>query len=592
MKRVPVPGQRVVDERAGRAESPDSQKAVSVPPDHPAVSTQVNDSAKYEVKPQATFRPEPPPELSQAGPQSLPEEDDLSYELLFKKQTSGERFHTLIDWFVSVLFHLVLIIILIFVSVSQVNKKTIEVISQPGMSDELSLTDIFGDGPRTPEENEAQVDPVKVQSPTAADMTPEVVSMFNDTSASMSLAPNITGSDPVPVSDLASEMGKSFGNELSGRGKNKQMLIASGGGSEGSERAVALALAWLAEHQHPNGSWSFDFAACPTCRGKCSHSGHLSASFGATALGLLPFLGAGNTPYEGKYRKTVKKGIQYLLKNGDRTKVGLSFMDAGSMYSHGLCTIVLCETYAMLPPHERARWGQLKKAASEALDFIEYAQDPVEGGWRYQPRQRGDTSVVGWQLMALKSGQFGGFPVHKSVFKRAQNFLANVVASDSGMSYGYTESTSRGTTATTSIGLLCRIFLDWKLTNKNLQQGADRLLSIGPDFSNPYYVYYATQLFHHLGGTRWQSWNKQTRDKLIATQTLIGHEKGSWFPDNANSHCHTGGRLYVTSLNCMTLEVYYRHLPLYQKQSDQNGFPLDDEEEPKVNAESEDRKEL
>lgn len=560
MKRVPVPGQTVVDELARRA------------------PRQVNQTTASFLAPPVDADSLPVNARLPDAPLNLPENDLLLFDFLFQKQKPQHTFHTFLDWLVSLVFHLVLVLILVFISVSQVNKKTIEVISQPGLTDDLALTDVFGDGPNDPIEPETQVNPIKVESPVVLDTTPEVVSFFNDTSASMSLAPNLFGSDPVPVSDLASEMGKSFGNELSGRGRNKQMLVASGGGSEGSERAVALALAWLAEHQLPNGSWTFDFASCPTCRGKCSQSGRLSANFGATALGLLPFLGAGNTPYEGKYRSTVKKGIQYLLKHGDRTKVGLSFMDAGSMYSHGLCTIVLCETYAMLPPHEQPRWKPLKKAASDAIKFIEYAQDPVEGGWRYQPRQRGDTSVVGWQLMALKSGQFGGMPVRKNVFKRALNFLVNVVASDSGTCYGYTESGSRDTLATTSIGLLCRIFLDWKLSNKNLLRGADRLLSQGPDFTNPYYVYYATQLFHHLGGTRWQTWNNLTRDALVTSQVLEGHEKGSWFPKKANSHCYVGGRLYVTSLNCMTLEVYYRHLPLYQKQSEETGFPLDNDQ--------------
>ena len=36
-----------------------------------------------------------------------------------------------------------------------------------------------------------------------------------------------------------------------------------------------------------------------------------------------------------------------------------------------------------------------------------------------------------------------------------------------------------------------------------------------------------------------------------------------------------GGRLYNTSLACMTLEVYYRYLPLYDDGSVADEFPLD-----------------
>ena len=49
----------------------------------------------------------------------------------------------------------------------------------------------------------------------------------------------------------------------------------------------------------------------------------------------------------------------------------------------------------------------LLQPAQYALNHIVYAQDPVGGGWRYSAKQPGDTSAVGWQLMALKSGHMG-----------------------------------------------------------------------------------------------------------------------------------------------------------------------------------------
>jgi len=38
----------------------------------------------------------------------------------------------------------------------------------------------------------------------------------------------------------------------------------------------------------------------------------------------------------------------------------------------------------------------------------------------------------------------------------------------------------------------------------------------------------------------------------------------SWSPHGADGH-NRGGRIYMTSLALLTLEVYYRHLPLYDK---------------------------
>jgi hypothetical protein len=36
-----------------------------------------------------------------------------------------------------------------------------------------------------------------------------------------------------------------------------------------------------------------------------------------------------------------------------------------------------------------------------------------------------------------------------------------------------------------------------------------------------------------------------------------------------------GGRLYCTSMATVILEVYYRHLPIYRKQSTEEDFPID-----------------
>ena len=67
------------------------------------------------------------------------------------------------------------------------------------------------------------------------------------------------------------------------------------------------------------------------------------------------------------------------------------------------------------------------RAAQAALNFIMEAQDPNGGGWRYEPRQAGDTSVVGWQIMALKSGQMAYLTVNPAVFEKAKAFLKSAL---------------------------------------------------------------------------------------------------------------------------------------------------------------------
>ena len=80
-------------------------------------------------------------------------------------------------------------------------------------------------------------------------------------------------------------------------------------------------------------------------------------------------------------------------------------------------------------------------------------------------------------------------------------------------------------------------------------------------------------LIGHNEGDSWKKWNAVMRDQLVKSQATKGHEAGSWQIDTG--HGSKGGRLYSTSMATMILEVYYRHLPIYRKQSAETDFPLD-----------------
>lgn len=180
------------------------------------------------------------------------------------------------------------------------------------------------------------------------------------------------------------------------------------------------------------------------------------------------------------------------------------------------------------------------------------------------PRQPGDTSVVGWQLMALKSGYMANLQVSPITVKKAELFLDSVQSED-GATYGYTDPGSGA--GTSAVGLLCRMYLGWKKDHPGLQRGVEILSKRGPN-GNLYYDYYATQVLHHFEGDVWDQWNSEMRDRLINAQATTGHEAGSWYEEFDTGHGpEVAGRLYCTSLATMILEVYYRHLPIYGQES-------------------------
>ncbi len=376
------------------------------------------------------------------------------------------------------------------------------------------------------------------------------------------------GETTAPKNDLLQAVGSVSGTGLSGRGKQaRAALVKQGGGNAASEQAVALGLAWLAEHQLPDGSWCFDHRG-GLCQGRCPHPGELAQmTNGATALGLLPFLGAGQTHLEGQYKKNVAAGLHYLVRKMKVSAKGGNLQDPGhGMYSHGLAAIALCEAYGMT--QDKGLAGPAQAAAT----FCATGQDPVLGGWIYGHggRPGNDTSVAGWQIMALKSAHMGYLQVPPIVVQRAYSFLDSVQA-NGGSTYGY-RSPGSGQ-ATTAVGLLCRMYLGWKQDNPALEAGTQKIAAWGPHPQNMYYNYYAMQvMFQHTEGEgeMWKKWNTKLRDQLVATQAKEGHAKGSW---NNCRFAKQGGRLYCTAMSCMTLEVYYRHMPIYKKEAKENEFP-------------------
>ena len=331
------------------------------------------------------------------------------------------------------------------------------------------------------------------------------------------------------------------------------------GGNEQSEAAVERGLEWLAAHQYAAGNWSIHQMNC--AGHNCTGRGTYEADPAATGLALLAFLGAGNTHQSGTYREEVRRGLNWLTGNqkedGDLFPVPSEF---AHFYSHGIAAIALCEAYGMTKDPE------LRDPAQRAIQFIIQSQHPKFGGWRYEPQFESDTSVSGWQLMALKSGQMAGLKIPASAYKGVETWLASVENKDAPGRFRYHPSTEVTETMTAE-GLLMRQYLGADRTDSAVQAGASYLRQRLPrsDVRNSYYWYYATQVMFHLQGEHWQEWNAALRELLVQTQEKGGPARGSWDPAAPvkDTWGQSGGRHYVTCLNLLMLEVYYRHLPLY-----------------------------
>jgi hypothetical protein len=514
---------------------------------------------------------------AQKAPAPPPAEEELEEE----SSVSGRfiLFNAMPSWAISGVVHFIAFIILALITVPPPSTSGVATITAPPPEqieevEEFKLEKIemnLQDAPVTNTSSEV----ISALTSEVTEVTDTSVAMDVDT-APIAVELSDFGTETAPKNDLLASIGSYTGSGLSGRGEAAKGNAKRFGATEESERAVARALEWFARHQLPDGSWNFDHRLGP-CNGRCGEPGNISdCRTGATAMALLPFLGAGQTHQDGKYKELVRRGLYFLTsqiktRNVGGVMTGDLAQGRGSMYSHGLASIVLCEAYAMT--HDKGLMGP----AQLSLNHIMYAQDPVGGGWRYQPRQPGDTSVVGWQLMALKSGHMAYLQVDPRTIQGAIKFLDSVQM-ESGSKYGYTDP-GQGL-ATTAVGLLCRMYLGWKKDHPALERGVEFLARTGPSGpkgggGNMYYNYYATQVLRHYEGEKWDAWNKEMRDWLVRTQESNdkNHNYGSWYM-RGDHGSEAGGRLYCTSMATMILEVYYRHMPLYAKQAAEDEFPL------------------
>jgi hypothetical protein len=338
---------------------------------------------------------------------------------------------------------------------------------------------------------------------------------------------------------------------------------AERGGSVETEQAVQAALAWLAAAQAADGRW--DAARHGAGRARQTggqHHGSVGAhsDHGVTGLALLAFLGAGSTHRTGAHAHQVESGLRFLLsrQRPDGSLAGDAEFFA-ALYCHGMATLALAECTALTAD------DSLRPALDRAVRHTLAMQHPLTGGWRYAAGDRGDTSQFGWQVMVLTSARQAGIGGLEPAEARARTFLQSVSSGRAGGLAAY-RAGERPSMAMTAEALLCRMFLGMPA---NHPAAAEALAMIGatpPDRARPnaYAWYYATLASFHSGGPQWDQWNAAIQAAILPLQRRDGGPlAGSWDPDPVwGMH---GGRVYSTALAAMTLEVYYRYLPMHRQ---------------------------
>ena len=213
-----------------------------------------------------------------------------------------------------------------------------------------------------------------------------------------------------------------------------------------------------------------------------------------------------------------------------------------------------------------------------------------------------DSSVAAWMLFSMKAAEKAGAHVRGIVFDGTrllfERYSVRVPADgpreelvDIDPAYGFDVGGSKATYefrtgyqdqayapthATTALGLMCHILLGFRRSHPFCIGSANHILAkqlpqvpkdgnldkINIKQEYPmYFMYYGTLSMHQMGGRYFRAWNEQVRTILPGTQIKEGCSRGAWISSGFDGFF---GSFYTTATGVLTLETYYRYLPVLQ----------------------------
>lgn len=365
-----------------------------------------------------------------------------------------------------------------------------------------------------------------------------------------------------------------------------------------TEKAVQRGLEYLARHQDVDGAWD-----AARFKDRCDRVPACSVSTGArvqednvsrTALSILAFLGAGYTPEAGKYKTALRRGLEYLMARQQACGDYLT-NDLIGGYNRPLALQAYAEACAVT--HDPRYLPFVQRAA----DFLAQIQNSI-GGWRYRVDvETSDSSVAAWMLFAMKAAEKAGAHVRPVVFEGTRVLFRRYsvrvpqngpredfvdidpsygfeVGKDAKYEFstGYQDRAYAPTHATTALGLMSHVLMGYRRSHpfcigsanfilaKQLpevpKEGNWDKLNIKQEYPM-YFMYYGTLSMHQMGGRYFRTWNDRIRTILPATQIQTGCARGSW---KGTAYDGFFGSLYTAAVGVLTLETYYRYLPVLQ----------------------------
>lgn len=326
-----------------------------------------------------------------------------------------------------------------------------------------------------------------------------------------------------------------------------------GGASRAARRALDDGLAYLARRQAETEDGSFP---------KGDEQEY--APVGVTALGVLAFMAAGNSPGRGPHGPAVRRAIDYLLEKTDLAPESdtYGYVSSGAdttsrMHGHGYATLALAEVYGMAQPSQR-----LERALLAAVRLIERSQGS-EGGWEYEPRAiaNHEGSVTICLVQALRAARNAGVRVDADVIEQAEDYVVRLQKPDG--TFRYTLQSEDSSVALTAAAV-STLNMAGRYDDAVVKSAIDAvwsglaLAAEDPQHRSrfPFYerLHLAQAFWQLTDDTHFERWFAEERARVLRQQ----RKDGSW--ENRRF-----GDCYATAVNCLVLAIPEGVLPIFQR---------------------------
>lgn len=279
-----------------------------------------------------------------------------------------------------------------------------------------------------------------------------------------------------------------------------------------------------------------------------------------TALAGTAMLAEGSTTTSGKYSRNIRLAVDYLLSMSRPNGLIGYREDYHYTYGHGYSMVFLSQVYG--EEEDSQRREEIRDVLTRAVQFCADAQTS-RGGWGYVSAKEGsdfdEGSTCITQVQGLRACRNAGIPVSKEIIDRAKVYIEECTTSAGGVQYSIRGGGERPPITAAALAAMFNAGEYDTDVTKRMREYCKSHVWPGHSVSDSnghwhYMHFYFSQVMYRNGGADWEKYRDELNSKLLKEM-----QSGGGWPDPSV------GPVFVTSLNCIMLQLDRGFLPIYQR---------------------------